>query len=183
MKSKRLLWFVVGILCVCLFINFEPVSCAQQGSSLSIKTVSVQLVETREPVGNRTIHVYNIMAVLHNSGTVKSDQITVYFYDPEYNKTTTPPLKLTPSNLSLNANEDETFVLQNWPTTLTGEVPINISFQPTDPNVVLNQYNSGSYVYILSIGNTKKSTSTPGFEVAFVLVALLILLLMKQGRK
>jgi hypothetical protein len=182
MKSKKLLWLIIGILCAYLFVNFEPVSCAQQESSLFIKTVSAQLVETREPVGNRTIHVYNIMAVIHNSGTVKSDQITVYFYDPEYNKSTTPPLKLAPSNLSLNPNEDETFVLQNWPTTLTGEIPINISFRPSDPNVVLNQYNSGSYVYMLSIGNTKKSTSTPGFEIAIVLVALLLFLLRKQRR-
>ncbi len=182
MKSKRELYFIIGIFCFSLLIFFWPVCHAQQ-ASLSIKNVSVQLVETRESVGNRTIRVYNILAVIHNSGTVKSDEITVYFYDPEYNKTTTPPIKLTPLAASVSPNENITFILQNWPTLLTGEVPINISFRPSSPNVVETPYNHGSYVYMLQIGNAQKSSSTPGFEVAIVLVALIFFLIKKQIKK
>jgi hypothetical protein len=157
--------------------------CTAQHATVSIKNVSVQLVETREPIGNRVIHVYNIIAVLYNSGDGKSEEITVYFYDPEFNKTTTPPLKLTPLNASLNPDENKTFILQNWPTPLSGDIPINISFGPLSPNVIKTEDNFGYYVYTLSINGEKKTTSTPGFEIAFILVAIVVLVMGRRIKK
>jgi len=182
MKSKRTLFLILLIIGLGFIMLLGPICTAQQ-ASVSIKNVSVQLVETREPVGNRVIHVYNIIAVLHNSGDDKSDEITVYFYDPEYNKTTTSPMKLTPLNASLNPDENKTFILQNWPTPLSGDIPINISFSPSSPTVIKTEDNSGYYVYTLSINGEKKTTSTPGFEIACILVAIVVLVMGRRIKK
>ncbi|DAC73299.1 MAG TPA: hypothetical protein DSN98_01180 [Thermoplasmata archaeon] len=182
MKSKRTLFLLMFVIGLCFAMVLGPL-CSAQHAVVSIKNVSVQLVETRPPVGNKVIRVYNIIAVLQNSGDVKSDEISVFFYDPEYNKTTTPPIKLTPFNVSLNPDENKTFILNNWPTPLTGDVLINVSFKPSLSDVLKTQDNSGSYVYHLQIGATRKTTSTPGFEVAVVLFAILALLVKKQIKK
>ena len=182
MTPKRTLFLVM--LCVSLgFIMLLGPVCTAQHATVSIKNVSVQLVETREPIGNRVIRVYNIIAVLHNSGDGKSDEITVNFYDPEFNKTTTSPLKLTPLNASLNPDENKTFILQSWPTPLSGDIPINISFGPSSPNILVTPENSGYYVYTLSINGEKKTTSTPGFEIAFILVAIMVLVMGRRMKK
>ena len=182
MTPKRTLFLVM--LCVSLsFIMVLGSVCTAQHATVSIKNISVQLVETREPIGTRVIHVYNIIAVLHNSGDVKSDEITVYFYDPEFNKTTTPPMKLSPLNTSLNPDENKTFILANWPTPLSGDIPINISFGPSSPNVIKTEDNSGYYVYTLSVNGEKKTTSTPGFEIAFILVAIMVLVMGRRIKK
>jgi len=182
MKSKITLFLIMLFVSLSFIMLLGPV-CAAQQASVYIKNVSVQLVETREPIGNRVIHVYNIIAVLHNSGDDKSDEITVYFYDPEFNKTTTPPLKLSPLNASLNPDENKTFILGDWPTPLSGDIPINISFGPSSPNVIKTPENSGFYVYTLSINGDKKTTSTPGFEIACILVAILVLVLGRRIKK
>ena len=182
MKSKRTL-FLIMLFVSLSFIMLLGSVCTAQHATVSIKNISVQLVETREPIGNRVIHVYNIIAVLHNSGDDKSDEITVYFYDPEYNKTTTSPMKLTPLNASLNPDENKTFILQNWPTPLSGDIPINISFGPSSPNILVTPENSGYYVYTLSINGDKKTTSTPGFEIAFILVAIMVLVMGRRIKK
>jgi hypothetical protein len=182
MRLKRSLWVVKALICISLLTILLPIGTAQQAEL--VIDVSVQLVETREPIGNRVVHVYNITAILHNSGDVKSDEITVYFYDPGYNKTTIPPMKLTPSNASLAPGESMTFVLLDWPTTLSGNIPINISFRPTSTSVLLKEgENFGYYVYMLSINNAKKTTSTPGFEIACVLIAILVLVTGRRIKK
>jgi hypothetical protein len=182
MKSKRTIFLILIIVSLSFILLLGPLGNAQN-ATVSITNVRVDLVETREPIGNRVIHVYNITVLIHNSGDSKSDEITVNFYDPEFNKTTTPPLKLTPLNASLNPNEDKIFTLSNWPTPLTGELPINISFRPASSDILVNDENSGYYVYTLSINSPKKTTSTPGFEIACILCAIMILVLGRKIKK
>lgn len=177
MNSKRMLLLILGLACLSVTTLLGPI-CGAQQAAVSITNVNVQLIDTRT-AGNREIHVYNISAVLHNSGDAKSDEISVIFYDPEFNSTTTPPMKLLPLNATLMPGETKTFALSNWPTPLTGDVLINISFGPTSPTILPNSHNSGYYVYTLTIGQ-KKTTSTPGFETPFIFVAIALLLL---GRK
>jgi len=111
-----------------------------------------------------------------------SDNINVYFYDPEFNKTT-PPITLNPFNVSLDPNENVTFMLENWPTPLSGDIPINISFGPSSPNVIETTNNHGHYVYTLHIGNTENTTSTPGFEIVVIFCALLVFLIWRYRKK
>ncbi|HUS99151.1 MAG TPA: hypothetical protein VMY59_02390 [Candidatus Thermoplasmatota archaeon] len=182
MKLKRTLVLILLFISVGFLILLGQVGHAQQ-AIVSIKNVNVELVETREPIGNRLIHVYDIIVVLHNSGDAKSDNINVYFYDPEFNATTTPPITLTPANVSLNPDEEKIFSLSNWPTPLSGNIPINISFDPASPKILLTDDNHGSYVYTLSINGDTKTISTPGFEIAFLLVAIMIFVLGRKIKK
>jgi tetrahydromethanopterin S-methyltransferase subunit F len=181
MKLKNSIGLFVGVLFIFLLCIFLP-ACTASSSKLSIKNVSVQLVETRDIAGNRTIHVYNIFAILYNSGDMISEEINVYFYDPEFNKTT-PPLTLNPLNVSLDPNENMTFVLENWPTPLSGDIPINISFGPSSPNVLETDKNHGHYIYTLHIGNSNTTTSTPGFEIGIVFCAILVLFVWRNRKK
>lgn len=176
MKSKKLLILILGLMC----LTFLSQICSAQQADVTITDVSVQLLKTRAPVGNTVIHEYKIIAVLHNSGDAQSVSITVKFKEPQ------PGLggnyTLQPESYILNASETKTFVFENWPTPLAGDVPINVSFGPTSSNILPNSYNSGYSVYTLAIGS-KKTTSTPGFEVAFLLLGIVVLLLSRKMKK
>ena len=181
MKLRRSIIPILSIIFLSVIQILVPI-CTAQEAIITIKNVNVQLIETRGPIGNRTIYIYNISAVLQNSGDVISDEITVYLHDPEYN-TTIPSIKLTPSNISLNPGEMKVFSLNRWPTTLSGDIPINISFRPSAPDVLETDNNHGYYVYTLHIGDGDTTSSTPGFEVLIVLLALCVLLLKKHMKK
>lgn len=180
MNAKRSLYLIVGILCVFLIPIASSVANAQPG--VQIKSVSMQLKETRPPVGAKEIHVYDITVVLYNDDTVMSDNITVVFHDPEFN-TTMPPMKLSPPNATISPKETKIFSLSDWPTTLSGKILINISFTPSSPTTVTNTKNTGYYLYTLTIPTTKKTTSTPGFEILIFLGALAVLLLRRKAKK
>jgi hypothetical protein len=165
------------LFCICLILSsLLMATCCAQGSGVSITNVNAVLLKTRT-VGNRVIHYYRIIVTLQNSGNTKTDELSVKFYDPEYNASTTPPLVLSPANYSLKPGESKMFNISEWPTPLTGDVPLNISFSPISPTILNDDTNSGYYLYTLNIaGGTTKQTSTPGFEIGIVLVAIIVLL-------
>ncbi|MBE3140391.1 MAG: hypothetical protein IMZ53_07400 [Thermoplasmata archaeon] len=90
---------------------------------------------------------------------------------------------MQPESYSLMPNETKTFVFGNWPTPLSGDIPINISFGPASHNILVTPENSGYYVYTLSINGDKKTTSTPGFEIACILVAIMVLVMGRRIKK
>lgn len=180
MNAKRLLYLIAVSLCVLVLPVASSIGSAQTG--VQIKSVSMQLKETRPPVGTKEIHVYNIIAVLYNNDTIISDEINVLFHDPEFNSTM-PSMKFSPLNTTIGPKETKIFTLSDWPTTLSGKILINISFSPSSPTTVLNTKNTGYYLYTLTIPSTKKTTSTPGFEVLIVLSALAFLLLWRKTKK
>jgi hypothetical protein len=140
------------------------------------------LLEDRT-LGNREGHYYEIRVVLQNSGTVKSDELPVKFYDPEYNASLTSSMILSPTNYSLDLDESKVFYFSEWPTPLSGDVLLNISISPANPNVLTTSYNSEYYPYPLHIGSINKATSTPGFEIALLLIALVISLVSRKRNR
>jgi len=176
--NSKMVFFMMGILVNLGFIIiFSPVCTAQ--AHLSIKDVSVELIKIRPPVVDRTIREYRIRVILCNTGDTTSPAVSVRFQDPEGSGN----LTLEPLSYSLQPNEEKTFVLENWPTILSGDVPLNISFSPISPYVSRDFTNSGYYIYLLSIGNNKTTTATPGFETVIVFIALFAFLLKKQIKK
>lgn len=163
-------------------LSLFPVVCHAQNTGLSITSVNAVLIQTKT-LANREIHYYKLVVVLHNYGSVPTDQISVKFYDPEYNASTTPPMILSPANYSLQPGESKIFNFSEWPTPLTGDVPLNISFSPTTQNVQVNSYNSGHYHYTLHIGGGKTTSSTPGFELVIFLIAFALLILWRKRSK
>lgn len=173
MKQKKILILTLVLLCCSLPTLFST-TCSAQTVDISITSVNAILLNTRT-VGDTEIHTYRIIAVLYNNGNASSEEISVKFHDPGYNESFNP-LELMPKNASLGPNGSKTFVFESWPTSLIGNIPINITFSPTSSSIQANQYNSGYYIYSLSIGSSKATKSTPGFEIAFVVLAIVILL-------
>jgi len=175
-----MLIFILLFVSLSSFLFLNPLCNAQQ-ANVYIKDVTVQLTQTRPPIGTKTIREYRITAILYNTGDAKSVNITVKLKDPQPGLNAT--LIFQPEDYALKPNEEKTFVFENWPTSLSGDIALNISFKPSSPNVLLTEDNSGSYIYSLHIGDDSTTTSTPGFEVLIVLIAILAFLFTKQIKK
>lgn len=180
MKVKPILIYVLLVVNLSIFLLLSSF-CTAQHADVSIKDVTVQLTQTRPPIGTTTIREYTITAILQNTGDSESVNITVKLKDPQPGLNAT--LIFQPKNSSLKPDEEKTFVFENWPTSLSGDIALNISFQPSSPDVLLTEFNSGYYISTLHIGDGIKTTSTPGFEVLVVLIAILAFLYIKQMRK
>jgi hypothetical protein len=180
MNSSRFVCLLVGFLCL-IILPIAGSAINVQHTGVQIKNVSVQLVGTRPPVGNKEIHVYDIVVVMYNNDSAQSDEISVFLQDPEFNNTA--QLKLTPTNATLNPLETRTFVLENWPTPLSGNIPLNISYKPTSAQVLSTEKNSGYYVYMLKISSANKTSSTPGFECLLMLFALAFFVIYTKIKK
>ena len=178
MKVKGLPYLIVGFLCVALL----PLSCmpASASTGLQIKSVSMQLKETRPPIGNKEIRVYDIAVVLYNNDSSISDTICVFFRDPEPGLNSS--MQLEPLNATLGSKETKTFTFSDWPTTLSGNFLINFSFRPSSHFTNVTVKNTGYYRYSFTIPTTKNTTSTPGFELLIVLSALAVLLLLRKTK-
>ncbi len=180
MKSKRTLFLILLIIGFSFIMLLGPI-CNAQHATVSIENVNVKLIETRPPVGGTTIREYKIIAILYNSGDTQSVNITVKFKEPQPG--IDGNLTMQPASYSLMPNETKTFVFENWPTPLSGDIPINISFGPSSPTDIKTEDNSGYYVYTLSVNGEKKTTSTPGFEIACILVAIVVLVMGRRIKK
>ncbi len=180
MKLKAILIGMFLFVNLIFFLFVNP-TCVAKEAHLVFKDITVQLTQTRLPVGTTTIREYRITAILQNTGDTDSVNITVKLSDPQPGLNAT--LIFKPETYSFSPNEEKTFVFENWPTSLSGDVPLNISFRPTEPNVLETQQNTGFYVYTLHIGNSDTKTSTPGFEVMIVFLATLILLLRRKRKR
>jgi hypothetical protein len=176
MNAKRSLYLLEGFLCVALL----SLSCMLVSAStgLQIKNVSTQLKETRPPVGNKEIRVYDIAVVLYNNDSSISDTISVFFRDPEPGLNSS--MQLLPLNATLGPKETKTFTFSDWPTTLSGNLLINFSFRPSSHFTIPTTQNTGYYLYSFTISTPKNTTSTPGFELLIVLSALTVLLLLRK---
>ncbi|KYK21108.1 hypothetical protein AYK25_03785 [Thermoplasmatales archaeon SM1-50] len=177
MKSNIRLLIIELLGSICFILLLNPVCVAQ--SNVSIKDVSVELIKIRPPVGETIIREYRIRVLLCNTGDTISSAISVKFQEPEGSGN----LTMQPLSYSLQPNEEKTFVFENWPTILSGDVPLNISFGPASHYVNQDSTNSGFYVYTLTIANGKTTTSTPGFEIIILLMALFALMFKKQIKK
>jgi len=168
-----------------LFLNLgfslfvTPTGMAKE-AHIVFKDVTVLLIQTRPPIGTTTIREYRLAATLQNTGDADSVNISVKLQDPQPGLNATIMFK--PESYSLASTEEKTFVIENWPTRLSGDVPLNISFQPASPNVLESPQNTGFYAYALHIDNSNTKTSTPGFEVLIVFLAACILLLHKKQK-
>jgi hypothetical protein len=178
----KTIWiYLLVLMNICGVLCFNPLGAAAE-ANIIFKDVTVQLVQTRPPVGTTTIHEYTITAVLQNIGMVDSDNITVTLKDPQPGLNAT--LTFQPATYALKPSEEKTFVFEDWPTSLSGTVLLNISFKPTSPTVLETEYNSRHYYYMLHIGNdTTTKKSTPGFEAPLVLLALLVFVYIQQKKK
>ncbi|HVQ00871.1 MAG TPA: hypothetical protein VMT57_05105 [Candidatus Thermoplasmatota archaeon] len=158
-----------------------PGSLASAHAGLEIKNVSMQLKETRPPVGNKEIHIYDILVSVYNDDTSPSDMISVVFRDPEPGLNST--MRLAPLNATFAPGETKVFTFTDWPTTLTGTISINFSFGPSSHKENQTQKNTGFFLYTLTIPTAKATSSTPGFEFLAFFAALAVFLAWRKMKK
>jgi hypothetical protein len=178
MNTKRSLYLLAGFLCVALLSLSNLPASASAG--LRIKNVSMQLKETRPPVGNKEIHIYDITVLLFNDDENTSDAISVFFQDPEPGLNSS--MHLLPLNATLGPQELKTFTFSDWPTTLSGTFMVNFSFRPSSHGTIPTVKNTGYYLYSFTIPTTKNKPSAPGFELLVVLGSLAVLLLLRKRK-
>ena len=178
MSTQQSLYRILGFLCITLLsLSCIPV---RASDGLQIKTVSMQLKETRPPVGNKEIHIYDITVLVFNDDVTTSDTFSVFFRDPEPGLNSS--MQLVPLNATLGPGESKTFTFSDWPTTLTGHFIVNFSFKPASHVTTPTDKNTGYYLYSFSVPSAKTTKSTPGFELLLVLIAFAIILSLRKRK-
>ena len=118
---------------------------------------------------------YEINVTLLNSGINSSEELIVNLTDEE--------------NFSLSKkiilNQNETKVVSfTWSTLLIKNQQIIVSFYPSNLDTDWNQYNHGSKTFTIYIADEKdkNTTNSPGFEIIFVIIAILIFIFLLKKR-
>jgi hypothetical protein len=159
---KTTLILLAGILILSLGITTSTVTAA----TTPITILEPQLlINHTQAIGNRTMRYYNVYVTLRNDGTQATDNITVFFTDPEL-KT-----NIILGNCTLVPGQTKTFTKIDYPLGIQGAFTFNVSFQPTLP-IPASQYNTGKQSF--TIGATAQKKSTPGFEWSLMAVALIV---------
>lgn len=166
MKSKALLPVLIGILFLGIFSCFLfDISCAEDDFyKISIIEKDYDIFRIREINGRKFVH-FNISINLYNSGNIESDDITVKIEDEDGGYV---------RNDTLTPNESKIFIFDDHPLLGMTEHRINISFYPTNKNIVLTDYNHGEDVLILLPEDKDENSFTPGFEVILLIIAIVI---------
>lgn len=182
MTSKTLFGLTLGILCIGLPTILSSICSAQQ-ANVSIVDFTSEVVK-QEHIAGKEKRTFRFVLIIQNSGNATSPDLVAKFADPEIGGNisffTTSDGNI--SNFSLMPGESKALYASDWPTMIQGAIPITVSFGPTNPQTPYTLYNSGYKVYTLP-GVTKPKSSTPGFEIVFVLVAISVLLLSRKIKK
>jgi hypothetical protein len=176
MNLKNVLILTICLGCFCIPVLLSNV-CTAQEATISIVDFRSTLI-SQTTVGARQNRVYSFVLFLHNNGSVASEDLHARFSDPELigaNLTFFTTADGNISNFTINPGETKAVYYTEWPTMVQGGFSINVSYGPTSPQSVLTPFNSGYHIYTIA-GDTATKKSTPGFEIAFVLLAIVVLL-------
>jgi len=123
-------------------------------------------------INDRKVVYFNISITLLNLGNLVSDDITVRIEDEDgwYIR-----------NDTLQPHESKKFIFDNHPLLDSGEHRINISYYPTDKNIVLTEYNHGEDIIMLL--SEDKNNFTPGFEAYFLIVTIISYIIISKYKK
>ena len=173
-KLKILTIVVYIVFFICLFIiiiNNESYVNAAEAEVFIDGEPAYKLI--KDIIKNNKIigKIFEINVTIVNSGLGVSDELIVNLTDEEH-------FSLS-REIILNPGETKV-VSFTWSTLLIKNQQILVSFYPSNPDIDWNQYNSGSKSFILYISNEKdiNTTNTPGFEIVFVIIAMLIFILL-----
>jgi len=160
--TKILMYLLIIFFAISLFIN-----------SANANYYDISIVDTKadqinnQTVGNFTIRTFKITIVLYNSGDDISEEITVKLKEPELDNY----IIFSPLNETLQPGQYKSYIIEEWPTAIAGEILLNISFEPSSPDSQPNDYNTG-YQILKIPAFTSDSESTPGFSIILMLASL-----------
>ena len=133
-----------------------------------------KLNNTLEKNGMILGKTYQIDIILSNTGDIKSDEIEVNLTDEE-------GFSLS-RRTYLEAGETKTISF-TWSTINIRNQNLRANFYPSNLGTIWNKYNSGSKIFTIKVaGDGVSGTSTQGFELVYLIVALIgILILFKKN--
>ena len=139
---------------------FAPL-CAAQGALITILPPQTQITSTQQ-YGARIVRNYTIAVSLRNDGTAPSDNITVYYEDPDLH------FNASLGNCTIEPGQTKTFIKS----VIVATPPpfyLNVTYHPTNKSIWTTT-NSGARSF--TIGAIPKK-STPGFESTILALALI----------
>ena len=179
MNQKKVIILILGVLCFCLPILLSSI-CNAQAVSLSIVDFNSQL-KSQTTVGGSQKRTYQFVLILRNNGSTASEDMQAQFSDPELggNLSFFTAHDGNFSNFSINPGETKMIYSREWPTMMQGAISINVSYGPISPQSKLTPFNSGYRIYTIQ-GDTTTKKSTPGFELAFLFIALILFIVKRK---
>jgi hypothetical protein len=123
-----------------------------------------QLTKTFEKNGKILGKSFKIDIILCNAGNSKSDEIEINLTDQEG--------ILLSQRTFLEAGETKTITF-NWSTINIINQNLRVSYYPSDLDTIWNKFNSGHKTFkIKVVDDSMTGTSTPGFEIILMLIAI-----------
>jgi len=155
----------------------EKCIAADQAGVSFLGEPTYRLITNIERNGQIIGKTFQINVTLHNSGKLRSDELTVNLSDQE-------GFTLNRESIYLDPGETKTISFA-WSTTVNKNQQIVVNFYPTNLDTIWDGYNSGSTSFTVSAvgGGGIPATSTPGFEFVALLSAVAILIFLLKKKK
>jgi len=175
--KKMIFIMMLGVLFLSIFSGVLVDKCsAEELYILSMEDPTYEFISSVEK-GGRIYGRFNITVVLHNSGTDDTPLMVVELTDDDG-----IPIR---RNGKVGPGEFLSFVFNNVdfrPVEDKNEYNAYISYSPDDPYLGNNE-NQGETTLVLKISGVDDSSSTPGFEIVFLLVIIISYVVFKKYRK
>ena len=175
--KKKIFMIMLGVLLLNIFSGVLVDRCsAKEDYIISMDEPTYEFIKSKE-VGVITWAYFSITVVLHNSGTEPSPEMTVDIKD-EYQ---------TPERLNDTLGPGESKVFFFDEVELPGvegknEYKAYISYYPTD-ELIRNNDNQDAKIFTLKIPGLDDSSSTPGFEIVFLILAIISYIFIMRFKK
>ncbi len=164
-KTKKLTLAFLCFACLIFFVGYVLVpSVAAEPANLSVLDISYYCYKNES---NPPKFYYYINVSLYNSGDEPSIPMDVMIIEDGH--------VICPDhcqNVSIDIHENKIFTF-DWCTPLVSKA-IEIAYDPSDPETLKNEYNSGSQTIIMEAEESNREESTPGFELAIIIVSIVI---------
>jgi hypothetical protein len=169
----------LNILIISTIISFSASDlCNAEDSNykISIKEEpTYKLTNTIERNGAVFGKSYKIDIIFTNSGNQKSDEIEVNLSDEEG--------FVLSQKTYFNAGQTKTITF-NWSTILIKNQKLKLNYYPSNLGTPRNKYNSGQEIINIKINdNSLPGTSTPGFEIALMIIAIIFAILSYKRKR
>jgi hypothetical protein len=176
MKSRCIMVLIFTILCISSIptIIINPISAEDNSYNISIVGKNYTIARIHELPGDDLVF-FNISITLRNSGSQESDNMTVEIQDEEMGT------NFIHTNGTISPGQIKTFYFLDYPINGMIEHRINISYHPTFESIEWTEFNHGTDVLVLL--PEKKNETTPGFEIVFIFLALILYISYKKFKQ
>ena len=167
-KSKIFLYLIISIVFISFFSCFLIENVKAQQADIDFIGEPTYFL-TKEVIKNDEVigRSYIINVTLRNSGDLKSEEMTINLTDIE---------GFSIHDLTYFEPGEIKTITFHWSTIILQDQQVILSYFPSAPGADRNQYNSGSKTLIIKVPSEISNESTPGFELIFSFLAIIIVI-------